>query len=121
MKLDQLRAFCLSFPGATEDVQWGSDLLFRIGGKIFAGTNPDAGAEAGITFKPAPEKLAELLEREGVRRADYVGRFGWLTVERLNTLPPSELKQLIRESYEQVAAKLPKGKMTPRARRGASR
>jgi predicted DNA-binding protein (MmcQ/YjbR family) len=113
MKLDDLRAFCLSFPGATEDIQWGSDLLFRVGGKIFAGTNPDAGAEAGVTFKAPPVRIAELLEIEGVRRADYVGRYGWLTAERLNTLSPAELKSLLRQSYEQVAAKLPKSSRKP--------
>ncbi|MCZ6856405.1 MAG: MmcQ/YjbR family DNA-binding protein [Gemmatimonadetes bacterium] len=36
MDLESLREYCLSFANATEDIQWGDDLLFRVGGKIFA-------------------------------------------------------------------------------------
>jgi predicted DNA-binding protein (MmcQ/YjbR family) len=36
MDIKSARAFCLSLPHAMEGVQWGNDLLFRIGGKIFA-------------------------------------------------------------------------------------
>ena len=38
MNIDQLRKICLSFPGATEQIQWGDDLLFKVGGKMFAVT-----------------------------------------------------------------------------------
>src|SRR6266513_1609391 len=38
MNVDWLREVCLSFPGATEQIQWGSDLLFKVGGKMFAAT-----------------------------------------------------------------------------------
>lgn len=110
MNLDGLRAFCLSLPGATEDIQWESELLFRVGGKIFAMTNPDAGAAAGLSLKANPERLPELLEREGIRRAPYVGRYGWVALENYNVVPPAELKALLRESYALVAAKLPKKK-----------
>ena len=35
MTLETLRTLCLSFPGATEQIQWGSDLVFKVGGKMF--------------------------------------------------------------------------------------
>ena len=38
MNVDWLRELCLSFPHATEQIQWGSDLLFKVGGKMFAAT-----------------------------------------------------------------------------------
>lgn len=34
MSIDALRRFCLSLPDATEDVKWGQDLAFCIGGKM---------------------------------------------------------------------------------------
>ena len=37
MDLEAIRKFCLSLPHATEGIQWEDDLLFRIGGKMFAG------------------------------------------------------------------------------------
>ena len=41
--LDWVRAFCLSLPHATEDVQWEHDLLFRIAGKMFCIANLEPG------------------------------------------------------------------------------
>jgi len=35
MDIEQVRKFCLSLPHVTEKVQWGNDLLFCIGGKMF--------------------------------------------------------------------------------------
>src|SRR6185503_2379799 len=39
MDYDSIWTYCLSLRHATQDIQWGNDLLFRIGGKIFAGMN----------------------------------------------------------------------------------
>jgi predicted DNA-binding protein (MmcQ/YjbR family) len=36
MDVEQIRKFCLSMPHATEKVQWGNDLVFKIGEKMFA-------------------------------------------------------------------------------------
>ena len=105
MDLESFRSFCLSLPHATEGIQWGDDLLFRIGGKIFAITGLER--YSGVSLKTTPEKFAELLEIEGIEKAAYVGRYHWVSVASLNTLPPSELKELVRASYDLVLAKLP--------------
>jgi hypothetical protein len=31
MNLDSIRRFCMSLPHATENVQWGDDLVFKVG------------------------------------------------------------------------------------------
>ncbi len=36
MTLEKLRKHCLSYPGATEQIQWGADLVFKVGGRVFA-------------------------------------------------------------------------------------
>ncbi|HEY8559117.1 MAG TPA: MmcQ/YjbR family DNA-binding protein [Pyrinomonadaceae bacterium] len=107
MNVDELRKFCLSMPHATEDVKWSSDLTFLIGGKMFAVTNLDA-ANLAVSFKCTTEKFAELTERDGVRPADYVARYHWVTVEKMDAVKPAELKDLIKNSYEMVRDKLPK-------------
>ena len=56
-------------------------------------------------FKCTPEIFAELIEREGIRPSPYVGRYHWVALERLDILPNDELEDLIRQSYEMVAAK----------------
>jgi predicted DNA-binding protein (MmcQ/YjbR family) len=106
MNIEQLRKYCLSFSGATEDIKWGADLCFSVGGKMFCVTSADA-SEGGMSFKCTPEKFNELIEREGVDPAAYVGRYKWVHVERADTLPAAELKDLIKTSYQLVFDKLP--------------
>jgi len=107
MTFDSFRKLCLSLPEATEDVQWENDLLFRIRGKIFATYNLEP--PHGITLKSAPERGAELLEMEGIKRAAYVGRYGWITISSFSILPDSEFRNLVRDSYELVASKVATG------------
>jgi predicted DNA-binding protein (MmcQ/YjbR family) len=106
MTLDDLRTYCLSLPGTTEIVQWGADLLFKVGEKtyVFAGLNPPH----GISIKCNEEDFYALIEREGIKPAAYVGRFKWVSVPSLKHLPDRELRRLIRKSYDEVVAKLPK-------------
>ena len=107
MNVDSLRELCLSFPGATEQIQWGCDLLFKVGGKMFAIT-PLEPAPVCLSFKASPEKFAELTERPGIIPAPYLARAQWVALETRDALPQSELSSLLRESYEMIAAKLPK-------------
>lgn len=105
MNVDSIRAYCLSFSRATENLQWGDDLCFKIAGKIFAIISLDAG---GLCFKCTPDSFAELIEREDIRPAPYVGRYKWVMLDRLGALRGDELEELIRQSYEMVAAKAPR-------------
>lgn len=106
MNIDELRSHCLSLSHVTEDIQWGNDLLFRIGDKIFAATGLGV-TPIQITFKCTPEKFAELIEIDGIVPARYTARYHWVTVERTDALPRRELETLIKQSYEMVLAKLP--------------
>ncbi|HYA61730.1 MAG TPA: MmcQ/YjbR family DNA-binding protein [Candidatus Sulfotelmatobacter sp.] len=107
MNIDQLRKLCLSFPGATEQIQWGDDLLFKVGGKMFAIT-PLEPARVWLSLKADPEEFAELTERPGVIPAPYLARAKWVAIETPETLPQSEVAALLRKSYDLVAAKLPR-------------
>jgi predicted DNA-binding protein (MmcQ/YjbR family) len=102
--VDFIRRFCLSFPGAKENLQWGDDLCFKVGGKIFVLLGLSAVPQK-LSFKCAPETFTELVEREGIVPAPYVGRYKWVLLERLDVLPRAELEILIGQSYEMVAAK----------------
>jgi predicted DNA-binding protein (MmcQ/YjbR family) len=104
MNFDSVRALCLSFPHATENVQWEDELCFKVGGKIFAMVGL-ASVPQRLVFKCDPETFAELTEREGIVPAPYVGRYKWVMLESLDVVSGGELKQLIRESYSMVAAK----------------
>src|SRR5882724_9705086 len=107
MNVDWLREVCLSFPGATEQIQWGNDLLFKVGGKMFAVT-PLEPASVFLSFKASPENFAELTERAGIIPAPYLARAQWVALQTKDALPAEELARFLRESYDMVFAKLPR-------------
>src|ERR1700685_315447 len=105
MNVEAIREFCLAFPQAKENLQWGDDLCLKVGGKIFAIVSLD---NPRLCFKCPPETFAELIEREDIHPAPYVGRYKWVMLDRLDALSDKELEDSIRQSYEMVAAKAPK-------------
>jgi len=111
VNVDSIREFCLAFPDATEKLQWGDDLCFKVGGKIFAIVGLD---DPRLCFKCTPEIFAELIEREGIHPAPYVGRYKWVMLDRLDAVRWDELRELIRQSFEMVVAKAPKKRASRR-------
>jgi predicted DNA-binding protein (MmcQ/YjbR family) len=107
MHVDGLREVCLSFPDATEQIQWGNVLLFKVGGKMFALT-PLEPAPVCLSFKASPENFAELTERPNIIPAPYLARAQWVALQTRDALPADELARLLRESYDMIFAKLPK-------------
>jgi predicted DNA-binding protein (MmcQ/YjbR family) len=107
MNVDWIRARCLSFPHATEQITWGSDLTFRVAGKIFAVAVLEP-APVCLSFKCSPEDFAELTERPGIIPAPYLARAQWVALQTRDALPPQELSNLLRQAYQLVLAKLPK-------------
>jgi predicted DNA-binding protein (MmcQ/YjbR family) len=109
MNVDAIREFCLAFPEAAENLQWGDDLCFKIRGKIFAIMGLD---NPRLCFKCTPEIFAELIEREDIRPAPYVGRYKWVMLDRIDAAPWDELRELIGQSYAMVAAKVANKKVS---------
>jgi predicted DNA-binding protein (MmcQ/YjbR family) len=107
MNIEWVRRHCLSMPHATESVQWGADLVFKIGGKMFAVLVLEP-AKVWLSLKVTPEEFAELTERPGIIPAPYSARYYWIALETEDALPVNELKRLLRRSYDLVLAKLPK-------------
>ncbi|HZH82111.1 MAG TPA: MmcQ/YjbR family DNA-binding protein [Phototrophicaceae bacterium] len=105
--VEWLRRYCLSFPYATEIIQWGEHLVFKVGGKVFAIAALEPSKNI-LTIKCAPEKFADSVERPGIAPAPYLARAKWISIESDNSLTRAELKDMIRESYDLVWAKLPK-------------
>jgi predicted DNA-binding protein (MmcQ/YjbR family) len=80
--------------------------LFQDSGKIFV-TLALTAVPQKLCFKCTAETFAELLEREDIRPAPYVGRYKWVILDRVDALRTNELQEFIRQSYEMVAAKAP--------------
>ncbi|HTU35562.1 MAG TPA: MmcQ/YjbR family DNA-binding protein [Candidatus Acidoferrum sp.] len=107
MDIDWLQKLCLSFAHATEQIQWGDNLVFKVGGKIFA-IAPLEPAQYCLSFKCSDEDFAELIERPGIVPAPYLARAHWVALESDYLRDMAELEGLLRKAHSLVFAKLPR-------------
>ena len=107
MNVDFIRKQCLSRPHTTETAQWGHDLVFKVGGKMFAVTSLEP-AQVCLSFKCSPEDFADLTERPGIIPAPYLARAQWVALESEDALSAAEIKKYLQRAYELIFAKLPK-------------
>ena len=107
MNFEKAKTFCRGLPGATEDIKWGADTVFSVGGKMFMVTGVGVAAER-MSFKVEDERFLELTDRPGFIPAPYLARARWVCVERADALGDAEAATLLRRSYELVFGKLTK-------------
>lgn len=107
MKYAQLKKFCLALPGASANVQWGADLVFKVGGKMFAVAGLDA-RTSGLSFKTAPESFHILTQEPGIAPSRYLARAHWVHLDNLTVLPDEQLKAYLKRSHALVVAALPR-------------
>ncbi len=109
MNHEELVAYCLAKPGATPDEPWESDLVAKVGGKIFAFLGGDG---VGVKCGRDTDEAEELRQAypQAVSVMPYIGRYGWNSVSLDGTIPDDELRELVDASYDAVVAKLPKSK-----------
>jgi len=106
MDIEQLRKFCLSLPATTEDIKWGHDLVFSIGGKMFCVTSLEP--PHSISFKVPDEDFEALSQQPLFSPAPYMARSKWVLHNEPARLGRKALEGYIRESYELVKSKLTK-------------
>ncbi|MBD0292520.1 MAG: MmcQ/YjbR family DNA-binding protein [Jiangellaceae bacterium] len=114
MTPEELLGYCLQKPGAWQDEPWEGDIVTKVGPKIFAFLGGDGvGVKCGRTRDEADEWLARYPEDAAVMA--YIGRSGWNTLRIGRTIPDEEIHQAVDESYDLVAASLPK-RLRPESR-----
>jgi len=107
MNIEEFRYFCLSLPGAFEDLPFDENTLcFKVMGKIFAIC--DINEFKSINLKCEPAKAIELREEwpDMVVPDYHMNKKHWNTVSMQHHIPDDTVKQWIKESYELVTAKL---------------
>jgi predicted DNA-binding protein (MmcQ/YjbR family) len=97
---DRIRALALSFPATYEDSPWGFP-VFKVGdNKLFAMmTHRDDECECELTVKLTSEEREVALMLPNVRRASYVGRYGWVTATIADEESLHVGLEWLRESY----------------------
>lgn len=104
MNIEWIREYCLNLKGVTEDVKWESNLCFLVGEKIFCMTSLDDACR--VSLKVLPEYFESLTERDGIARAPYLARGGWISITEPQSLTSSEWKYFLQQSYNLIMAKL---------------
>lgn len=108
MNIEEFRDFCLSLPGASEDLPFGPDtLVFKVGGKLFALTSLQTFASYNV--KCDPERAVELRERyDFVRPGFHQNKKHWNTIVVGAGATMAQQREWITHSYQLVVAALPK-------------
>lgn len=109
MNLHNLRDYCLSKPGVTDETPFDAvTLVYKVGGKIFALTSlTDNPLE--VNLKCDPERAVELREQHATVRPGYhMNKTHWNTVVADGSLRDSLLREWIDHSYDLVVKSLPK-------------
>jgi predicted DNA-binding protein (MmcQ/YjbR family) len=109
MTWQELLAYCLSKPGARQDEPWDSDVVVKVGGKIFAflgsATASSVGLKCGASREAADEWLLRYPGDATVMA--YIGRSGWNSLRIGGAIPDDELFEAVDASYDTVVSKLP--------------
>ncbi len=108
MNIEELRAYCLTLKGVTEDFPFDENtLVFKVVGKMFCLT--DLEGNLTINVKNEPEKNIELREEyPAIKPGYHMNKVHWNTIEINGTIPDDVIKNLIDESYDLVVMKLTK-------------
>lgn len=104
----QLQALCSEWPGVTRDIKWSDNLVFSVGGKMFAMTHADGREGGRLAFKVADERFLELTDQAGVIPAPYLARARWVSVTEPLRFTTAELSVLLLDAYATARAKLSK-------------
>jgi hypothetical protein len=96
----RFRELCLAMPEAEEVETWG-EATFRVRGRIFAISGPEA---RHASLKASLDDQAGLVEMDPrtFEVAAYTGRFGWVRV-RLAGLGVELGEKLVRNAWERTA------------------
>jgi len=106
MNAEELREYCLSLKGVTEDLPFDDEtLVFKVAGKMFCLMSLDG--PLSVNLKNEPDKNIELREQyASIKPGYHMSKIHWNTVEIDGSLPDDLVKTLIDESYDLVVMKL---------------
>ncbi len=107
MNIEELREYCLTKAGVTEEFPFGeTTLVFKVMGKMFALTNLEG--DWNLALKCDPERAIELREEHPAILPGYhMNKVHWNTVRMDGSLSRNLVLELIDHSYHLVVDKLP--------------
>ena len=96
------------WPGVTQDVKWGDDLVFSVASKMFVVSCFRGPQQGTFSFKVPDERFLEFTDRHGIVPAPYMDRSHWISLDDPSEKTRDELQALVRRAYELEREKLPR-------------
>ena len=115
MNIENFRAWCLSFEGASEKMPFDKAtseydrnlLVFEVAGKWFCFVNIDVFDFCNI--KCDPDRIGELqAQYEGITPGYHMNKRHWISLRFDKDVPDDTIRELVRQSYDLVVASLPR-------------
>jgi predicted DNA-binding protein (MmcQ/YjbR family) len=108
MNVAAVKRYCAGKPGTTEQLSgepWNV-LVYSVGGKRYAYFKTSEPERWRFSFKVTPDRFLELTDMPGVKPARFMGRFRWVTVVDVSSMPSAYLRELVDWSYAHALASL---------------
>ena len=105
-----LKRLCAHYPGAAA-VRLSEPmnvLSYRVSGRTFAYFKTSEPERWRFSIKVTPERFLELTDVPGIKPARWMGRWRWVTIVDVATLPQDYLRELVDWSYRDAVSRLPK-------------
>ena len=112
MDVNHVKTYCSQLPGA-ESKLYGPPsnfLNYSVSGKSFAYFKTSEPEQWRFSFRTDTGTFLELTDIPGYKPARDMGRFHWVTVVDVATVPEAYLKSLINWSYQKALRGLSKRK-----------
>ena len=106
MDVEEIREYCMSLKGSTEDLKWTNNLVFSVGNKMYCLVSLDD-VPVRCSVKVSDEVYNELIGLTQFIPAPYLARNKWITITDTHSVPRMEIQSLIHQSRELVVQKLP--------------
>ncbi|MES2740239.1 MAG: MmcQ/YjbR family DNA-binding protein [Pseudomonadota bacterium] len=110
MDVEAVKQWCAGYPGACALTSGfpGNVLAYTVGDKRFAYFKTSAPEQWRFSIRTSPSRFLELTGMPGMRPARYMGRFHWVTVVDVRSVPQAYLQELIDWSYHKAFGALSK-------------
>lgn len=103
--LETILAFGDKLQGTKTDVKWDHHICLNVGDKMYFISTPDANP-INASVKVSDEKFDDFLEKEGVRKAPYLGRYKWIEIDDISRFSVCEWESILTEAHQLIASKL---------------
>lgn len=94
MNVAQLKKFCAALPGAASRLldEPMNVLVYSVDGKTFAYFKTSQPERWRFSFRASPERFIELTDVPGIKPARWLGRYRWVTVVDVRSVPAAYLR-----------------------------